>query len=92
MASTHFFFSAPYPDDLAIITSNQDEIQELISSLCDFLKFNGVTLSADEKVSKSKTITSPTIRKRRNLTQLHGLKYRATTGTPEKGTKRWQKR
>ena len=44
-----------YADDLAIITSNQEEMQELMSSLCDFLKFHGVTLSADEKVSKSKT-------------------------------------
>ena len=44
-----------YADDIAIVTSNQQEMQELMDSLCDFLKYHGVTLSADEKVSKSKT-------------------------------------
>ena len=44
-----------YADDIAIITSNQQEMQELMDSLCDFLKYHGVTLSADGKVSKSKT-------------------------------------
>ena len=44
-----------YADDIAIVTSNQQEMQEIMDSLCDFLKYHGVTLSADEKVSKSKT-------------------------------------
>jgi hypothetical protein len=44
-----------YADDLAIITTSQDEMQEIMSSLCDFMKFHGVTLSANHKASESKT-------------------------------------
>jgi hypothetical protein len=44
-----------YADDLAIITSSQEEMQEIMDSLCEFMKFHGVTLSANHKVSESKT-------------------------------------
>jgi len=44
-----------YADDLAFVTSSQTEMQDMMDSLCDFLKFHGVTLSADDKVSLSKT-------------------------------------
>jgi hypothetical protein len=44
-----------YADDLAFVTSSQTEMQEMMGSLYDFLKFHGVTLSANDKVSLSKT-------------------------------------
>jgi hypothetical protein len=45
-----------YADDIAILTDNHADMQAIISSLCEFLHFHGVTLSADSDPKKSKTV------------------------------------
>ena len=44
-----------FADDIAIVTKNHEEMQRLMTSLCDFLHYHGVTLSANAKAEDSKT-------------------------------------
>jgi hypothetical protein len=45
-----------YADDIALVTSSHEDMQTLMDSLCLFLRFHGVTLSADEDPLASKTV------------------------------------
>ena len=45
-----------YADDIAILTDNHEDMQAIMSSLCEFLHYHGVTLSADSDPKKSKTV------------------------------------
>ena len=45
-----------FADDIALITSSHEDMQLLMSSLTQFLLFHGVTLSADNDATKSKTV------------------------------------
>ena len=47
-----------YADDIAILTKSHAEMQEIMDSLMEFLKYHGVTLSADPDPAKSKTAAS----------------------------------
>ena len=44
-----------YADDVAIVANSHAAMQAITADLCDFLRFHGVTLSADDVAEKSKT-------------------------------------
>ena len=44
-----------YADDIAIITDSHASMQLIMDDLCDFLRYHGVTLSADDDPAESKT-------------------------------------
>ena len=45
-----------FADDIALVARSREELQALLSSLCEFLEYHGVTLSADADPLVSKTI------------------------------------
>ena len=44
-----------YADDVAIVTHSHEMMKAITDDLCDFLRFHGVTLSADDLTKESKT-------------------------------------
>jgi hypothetical protein len=44
-----------YTDDVAIVTHSHEMMKAITDDLCDFLRFHGVTLTADDVTKESKT-------------------------------------
>lgn len=70
-----------FADDIAILASSPQEMQTIVSSLCDFLLYHGVTLSANSKVEDSKTHYVTNAKRYRSLV-LH-LKCYNRKSTPD---------